>query len=315
MVELDRVLSCYETTMKDLQIVIAGGTGFLGTAIADRVLKGGGRVTIISRHPSKQNRRGGESLRYVSWDADLSEVLECTYAVINLSGANVGSKRWSAKRKREIFNSRVEATRALVSAIARLSNPPALIQASAVGYYGNTSVPSTEAMPVGATFLSVVCQHWENEAKKAEAFTRLVTLRIGVVLDRNEGALAKLKIPTIWFIGGPLGSGQQWMPWVHREDVIRGFLWAALSKSAHGEYNLSAPNPVRMSTMARVLAKVLRRPSYLPVPSFVLRLILGEQADLLLHGQYIIQRRLEMDGFRFQFRDLSTALTDIFAKA
>jgi len=315
MVELDRVLSCYEATMKDLHIVIAGGTGFLGTEITNRVIKDGGRVTIITRQTSKLARAGNESLQYVSWDADLAATLEGTDAVINLSGASVGSKRWSAKRKREILTSRVEATRSLVSAIARLSHPPVLVQASGVGYYGNTSVPSTESMPVGATFLSVVCKHWEDEAKKAEAFTRVVTLRIGIVLDPNEGALAKLKIPTMLFVGGPLGSGRQWMPWVHRDDVVRAFLWAAVSNSAHGEYNLSAPNPVQMSTLARVLAKVLRRPSYLPVPSFLLRIILGQQADMVLHGQYIIQRRLEMDGFRFQFRDLLTALTNLFAKA
>jgi len=314
MVELDRVLSCYETTMKDLHIVIAGGTGFLGTAIADHVVRGGGRVTIITRQTKQLARTGNESLRYVPWSADLAEVLAGTDAVINLSGASVGSTRWSAKRQREILTSRIEATRALVSAIARLSHPPVLVQASGIGYFGDTSVPSTEAMPVGASFLSVVCKHWEDEAKKAEAFTRVVTLRIGVVLDVHEGALAKLKIPTMLFVGGPLGSGLQWMPWVHRDDVVRGFLWAARSNNAHGEYNLSSPNPVRMSTFARVLAKVLHRPCYLPVPSMALRIILGEQADIVLHGQYVIQRRLEMDGFRFNYRDLSTALTDLFAK-
>lgn len=300
--------------MKDLHIVIAGGTGFLGTAIAEQVVRGGGRVTIITRQTKQLARAGSESVRYVSWDADLAAALEGADAVINLTGANVGSKRWTSKRKREIIDSRIHATRALVNAIARVAHPPALVQASGLGYYGNTTVPSTEAMPAGASFLSMVCKLWEEEAMKAAEYTRVVTLRIGIVLDVHEGALAKLKVPTMLFFGGPLGSGRQWMPWVHRDDVVRCFLWAARSGKAHGAYNLSAPEPVRMSTFARVLAKVLHRPCFLPVPSFALRILLGEQADIVLHGQYVIQRRLEMDGFRFNYRDLSTALTDLFAK-
>lgn len=298
--------------MEQQHVIIAGGSGFLGQAIAQALLARGARVTIISR----SGRRSTSTLNVeaVSWEADLAAVFDGTTAVINLAGENVGAGAWTPRRKREILESRRVATAAIVDAIRRCTNPPTLIQASAVGYYGNTTEPTTEATPAGASFLSVVCQQWERVAQEVNGRTRLVILRIGVVLDAHEGALPKLALPIRLFVGGILGTGLQWMPWVHRDDVVHAVLWAIDESDAVGVYNVCAPEPVQMTVFARTIAKVLRRPCLFRVPELVLRLILGERAAIVVEGQRLTPRRLLMQGFRFHYTDLSTALRSLFAR-
>lgn len=283
--------------------IITGGTGFLGRAIIAALQQRGDSVVSITR-----GRGNGAELR--TWD-ELPALVEGATAVINLAGSSVGGPRWSAQVRHEILTSRTESTRKVVDAIAQATTPPALISASAVGYYGNTSIPSNEALPAGQTFLAEVTAAWEREAERARAFTRVCTMRIGVVLDPREGALPKMALPMKLGIGGPLGSGRQHLPWVHRDDVVSAFLWAADDSNAFGPYNVVAPQTVTMREFASILGRVLHRPSWLPVPSPVLRLLLGKQADVVLHGQYVIPSRLLGTPFRFAHPKLDEALSDL----
>jgi uncharacterized protein (TIGR01777 family) len=283
--------------------IITGGTGFLGRAITAALQQRGDSVVTITR-----GRGNGADLR--GWD-ELPTLVEGAQAVINLAGSSVGGPRWSARVRHEILTSRTESTRKVVDAIAAASTPPALISASAVGYYGNTMIPSNEALPAGQTFLAEVTAAWEREAERARAYTRVCTMRIGMVLDPREGALPKMALPMKLGIGGPLGSGRQHLPWVHRDDVVSAFLWAADDSNAFGPYNVVAPQTVTMREFASVLGRVLHRPSWLPVPSPALRLLLGKQADVVLHGQYVIPSRLLGTPFRFAHPELNEALTDL----
>lgn len=283
--------------------ILTGGTGFLGRAITAALQQRGDSVVTITRGSGN-----GANLR--TWD-ELPMLVDGAQAVINLAGSSVGGPRWSARVRHEILTSRTVSTRNVVGAIATASTPPALISASAVGYYGNTMVPSNEALPAGQTFLAEVTAAWEREAERARAFTRVCTMRIGVVLDTREGALPKMALPMKLGIGGALGSGRQHMPWVHRDDVVSAFLWAADDSNAFGPYNVVAPQTVTMREFASVLGRVLHRPSWLPVPSPVLRLLLGKQADVVLHGQYVIPSRLLGTPFRFAHPELDEALSDL----
>lgn len=287
--------------------IITGGTGFLGRAITAALQQRGDDVVSITR-----GRGNGRDLR--TWD-ELPEAVEGAHAVINLAGSSVGGPRWSARVRHEILTSRTASTRKVVDAIAGASARPVLISASAVGFYGNTMIPSNEALPAGQTFLAEVTAAWEREADRARAFTRVCTMRIGVVLDPQEGALPKMTLPMKLGIGGPLGSGRQFLPWVHRDDVVAAFLWAADDVSAFGPYNVVAPEAVTMRQFTTALGSVLHRPSWLPVPSPLLRLILGAQADVVVHGQWVIPSRLLGTRFRFAHPHLMDALRDLLGKA
>lgn len=283
--------------------ILTGGTGFLGRAITAALQRRGDDVVSITR-----GRGNGRDLR--TWD-ELPAIVDGAHAVINLAGSSVGGPRWSAQVRHEILTSRTESTRKVVDAIGRAQQPPALISASAVGYYGNTLIPSNEALPAGQTFLAEVTAAWEREAERARAYTRVCTMRIGVVLDPREGALPKMALPMKLGIGGPLGSGRQYLPWVHRDDVVGAFLWASDDASAFGPYNVVAPESVTMRQFATTLGAVLHRPSWLPVPSPILRLLLGKQADVVLHGQYVIPSRLLGTPFHFAHPHLASALRDL----
>lgn len=276
--------------------------GHLAKAFRDR----GCDVVIVSRSPAAETLPAT-----VPWAA-LRDVVEGAQAVINLAGSNVGAQRWSPKVRQEILQSRIDATRQIVTAIGNTSKPPALINASGVGFYGNTMVPSNEAMGAGQTFLARVTSAWEDEALKACRYTRVAILRLGVVLDAHKGALARLALPMKLGIGGPLGSGSQWFPWIHRTDAVNAFVWAALDAPASGAYNVVAPESVTVRTMANTLGQVLHRPCWLPAPSAILRLMLGRQADLVLHGQNVIPMRLLGEHFVFQFPTLKQALHDLY---
>lgn len=283
--------------------ILTGGTGFLGRAITAALQRRGDDVVTITR-----GHGNGRDLR--TWE-ELSEVVDGAHAVINLAGSSVGGPRWSARVRHEILTSRTESTRKVVDAIGHAQQPPALISASAVGFYGNTLIPSNEALPAGQTFLAEVTAAWEREADRARAHTRVCTMRIGVVLDAREGALPKMALPMKLGIGGPLGSGRQYLPWVHRDDVVGAFLWASDDVSAFGPYNVVAPESVTMRQFASTLGTVLHRPSWLPVPSPILRLLLGKQADVVLHGQYVIPSRLLGTPFHFAHPHLASALRDL----
>lgn len=283
-------------------IVIAGGSGFLGKHLATALVDRGYSVVTVSRSGAKTGVGN-----VVPWDA-LTGVVDGAQAVVNLAGSNVGGKRWSQRVRHEILSSRVDATQKIVSAICCATKPPALISVSGTGFYGNTNTPCSEAMGAGKTFLAEVTRAWEEEAMKASECTRVAILRTGAVFDAQEGALPRLALPMKLGFGGPLGSGQQWFPWIHRIDAVDAFVWAIENSQAAGPYNVVAPDAARMKDVTSALGRVLHRPSWMRVPSAALRLLLGRQADVVLHGQLALPTRLIGAGFPFRFPNLEGAL-------
>jgi len=299
-----------------MQVVIAGG-GFIGRKLIEALLRAKHNVTLLSRNPARIQK----SFPFINvefWDTkstgSLAGILKGTDAVINLAGESIASKRWSSKQKQKILLSRIESTRVIVQAIEQTKNRPSvLLNASAAGYYGNVSEDEvTETYPNGTGFLAGVCDQWEKEAQKIQKQNvRVVLLRTGIILDKNEGALQKFLLPFKMFIGGPLGSGRQWFPWIHVQDEIDAILFAMEHDQIEGPVNLSAPESIRMREFCSTLGSVLGRPSWLRVPGFVLRLVLGEIAGLILYSQRIIPQKLLNSGFKFRYPNVEKALKDI----
>jgi hypothetical protein len=300
-----------------MKVVVAGGTGFIGKALVEHLLAGQHEVMLLTRDPSRAGITSRDTLVVEQWDArsggGWENHLNGARAVFNFAGESIGH-RWTPARKQRIIDSRVHATRALVTAIGNSTEkPPVLVNASAVGFYGHVPQDEvTEDFGRGTGFLSDTVQQWEEEAMKAsDRAVRVVLLRSGVVLGRGGGALARMILPFKMFVGGPMGSGEQWFPWVHIHDLVRAALHAAERPSLSGPVNLAAPQSVTMRTFCAALAKVLHRPSWLRVPGFALRLALGEMAEMLLTGQRVVPRKLEKSGFKFSFPLLQQALEDV----
>ena len=297
-----------------MKILISGGTGFIGKSLVDALLQQGHEIILLARRPEKILPQNG--LKPVAWDGkqvgDWAAAAQGADAVINLAGEGIADQRWSARRKKELTDSRIFSTRALTVFIRNSPKKPAVfINASAVGYYGNVlSGDVTENSPKGRGFLADLCEQWENEARLAEsAGVRTVLLRTGIVLEKGGGALAKMLFPFRIFAGGPLGSGQQWFPWVHREDVTGAILFSLDHSNLSGPVNMTAPNPVTMKEFCSQLGHVLHRPSWAPVPAFALKIILGEMAEMLLEGQKAVPQKLTVAGYRFRYTHLYEALT------
>jgi uncharacterized protein (TIGR01777 family) len=287
-----------------MRVLMTGGTGFLGAPLC-RALRGAGHtVTVVTRAPEHVTGPA------VGWDG-LEAAVRDADALVNLAGEPIAAGRWGAARKDRILASRVESTRALVRAAAAAGRRPSvLVSASAVGWYGaRGDEPLDETAGPGTDFLAEVCRAWEAEALAAEALgLRVVRLRFGIALAPDGGALARMLPPFRAFVGGPLGSGAQWMSWIHRDDVT-GLVVAALASEAWaGAVNATAPQPVTNRDFARALGDALARPSWLRTPAVVLRLALGEMADMLLTGQRVLPRVAERLGYQFRYRDLGPAL-------
>ena len=303
-----------------MKIVIAGGSGFLGSALLRKLVEARHSVVLLSRAPDSVRSKLPPSVQIEQWDAASvgawAAHIQQADAVINLTGESIAGKRWTAKQKDRILSSRINSTRAIVEAIGKAAKKPkALVNQSAVGYYGNIEYGEvTEDHPRGLDFLSDVAEEWEKEALKAEAFgVRVVLPRTGIVLDKSAGALQKLLVPFKLFFGGPLGSGNQWFPWIHLQDEIGALIFAAENQNLSGPVNLAAPDSVTMKQFCQALGKAMNRPSWAPVPGIVLKTVLGEMADsLLLHGQRAIPRKLMDSGYKFRFPKLPEALADIF---
>ena len=292
-----------------MKVAVAGANGLIGSNLVRALRARGDEVVPLVRNP----RNPGE----VRWDpragGDWTKALDGVDGVVNLAGANVGAKRWTGEYKKEIRESRLQATRALVEAMrAATRRPRVFVSASAVGYYGDRGDEEvTESTQPGSDFLARLCVAWEEEAGRAEQLgVRTVLFRTGVVLDREDSALAKMIPPFKAFVGGPIGSGRQWFPWIHIGDEVELILWA-LDGTVRGPVIASAPNPVRMKEFARALGRVLHRPALFPVPPFALRLAVGEMAEVLLEGQRALPRKALEGGFRFRFEDLDAALRDV----
>jgi len=258
----------------------------------------------------------------VGWRPDgragtAAEVINGADAVVNLAGANLGDARWTPQRKAVLHDSRILPTRSLAAAITECPvRPPVFISASGVGYYRAGSEPVTETSPMGNGFLADLCHEWEREALRAQsAATRVVPIRSGVVLERSGGVLPRMMMPFRFFVGGPLGSGRQYLSWIHRIDWVELVRWIVTTPSISGPVNATAPVPVTNREFARALGRAMRRPSLIPVPGFALRLVLGEMADpLTLTGQRVIPQCALSRGFHFRYPEIDLAFRGIFGE-
>lgn len=298
-----------------MRIVIAGGSGFLGRALVHAWRHEGHQVKVLTRNP------GPLAADDVRWNpasvGAWTGVLERTDAVVNLAGEGIADRFWTAARKAAILSSRVTATRTLAEAIRACAHPPRiLINASGIGFYGTPGdQPLTEESAPGSDFLATVCQLWERETSAAVGVARIVLLRSGVVLSRHGGALPRMARPFEFFVGGRLGSGRQYVSWIHRKDWEEMVRWALNSSEVSGPLNVTAPTPVTNAEFTMALAAAMHRPALFPVPAFVLRGMLGrEMADaLLLEGQRALPGKAERLGFRFRYPTVDAALNEIYA--
>jgi uncharacterized protein len=311
-----------------MRIVIAGGTGFLGGPLAEVYAEEGHDVRVLTRGlPVGESRHdpgtGVPGVNRVGWKPDgqsgpWASALDGADAVINLAGAGIADQRWTPQRKAELRDSRIVPTRSLVAAMASVGTPPpVLVSSSAAGYYGASGdEPKTEAAPPGGDFLAHLCEDWEAEARRAErASTRVVPIRTGVVLERTGGALAKMITPFRLFAGGRMGSGRQYLSWIHRIDWVELVRWIVETPAATGPINATAPMPVTNREFARALGRALHRPSLVPAPGFALKLALGEMAEpLLLTGARILPARAQALGFHFRYPEVDLAFRGIFGE-
>jgi uncharacterized protein (TIGR01777 family) len=296
-----------------MQIVITGARGFIGSALCAALLERGHGLTLLTRGSPRDANTGTK--RWLHWTPgalrEWDAALDGVDGVINLAGEPIAERRWTEAQRRRIEKSRIDATHSLVQACAKAKQKPHfLINASAVGYYGaHGDETITEASAPGKDFLSALCRDWEEEAKKAEELgMRVVLLRIGVVLGPGGGALAKMARPFRFFVGGSIGSGQQWMSWIHREDLVGLILHLIGRTEIHGAVNATTPNPARNKEFSKALGKVMGRPCWAPVPGLALKIVFGDMAEMLLTGQRVVPVAAEKSGFRFRYPELQGAL-------
>jgi uncharacterized protein len=294
------------------KIIISGGTGFIGTQLVHKLIEKGYEVFIISR----TNNPSFNDTKTITWDSLGVNDFENIVGVINLAGASIAGKKWSDEYKKVILESRIKTTGKLVSLISKAQKAPkCFINASAVGYYGDRGDEIlSEKSSKGMGFLAKVCSEWEKEAVKASKYTRTVMSRIGVVLDKNEGALAKMLLPFRLFIGGPLGSGEQYFPWIHIKDIVGLFVFAIENDSVEGPVNFAAPNPVTMKEFSSQLGRSMSRPAFFKVPEFALKLMLGESAEMLTNSQRVQPEKALKLGYNFNYSEISPALNELMQR-
>jgi uncharacterized protein (TIGR01777 family) len=300
-----------------MKILISGGTGLIGKALIKNLIKTGDQVLVLTR--SKDGQEDSDSKKYIEWDARSSEplipFLKDINAVINLAGDNIGNGNWTKAKKERIISSRVQAGNALSKAIIDSGDKPdVFIQASGVGYYGS-SLDETfdESSPNGKGFQADVAQKWENSSGVLDAVgIRRVIIRMGIVLDAKSGALPLMVLPFKLFAGGPLGSGRQYVSWIHLQDDVRAIDFVMRNPKLSGAVNLTAPTSYPNKDFGKVVGKVMRRPYWFPVPAFGLKLVLGEKSELVLDGQNVYPRKLLEHGFQFKYPDLESALRSIY---
>ena len=300
------------------RIIVTGATGLIGQKLVYALIQRGDEVIIFSRNAAKAKTIIANAKEYVEWDYNKPELwkskLENSDAVVHLAGTNLFAKRWNDNFKNEILKSRQISTKNLVDAIKFCNNKPQVfISASGVGYYGDCGdIILDETSSAGNDFLAEVCKVWEGESKRVEdAGVRSVQIRTGLVLSTEDGALKQMLPPFKFFIGGPLGNGKQWASWLHIDDIIRIYLHAIDNTELRGAVNAAAANPVRMKEFANTLGKVLKRPSLFPVPKFVLKIVIGEAAEVVTASQRVDVKKLLSSGFKFKFDFIREALKDI----
>jgi uncharacterized protein (TIGR01777 family) len=299
-----------------MHILLTGGTGLIGRRLCRHWLDQGHQLTVWSRKPDQVSRLCGAGVRGIAHPDDIGS--QHVAAVINLAGAPIADRPWTRKRKMLLWDSRITLTEQLITWLERREQKPdVLISGSAVGWYGDGGERELdeESAPVSEDFASQLCIAWEETAQRAEAFgIRVVLLRTGLVLANEGGMMQRLLPPFKLGMGGPIGNGRQWMPWVHIEDQIAAIDFLLNREDAQGPYNACAPSPVRNRDFAKTLAALLHRPAFMPMPAVALRLLLGELSILLLGGQRARPNRLQAAGFTFRFTDLHAALENLLGR-
>lgn len=301
-----------------MRIIITGGTGLIGKALCPLLLADGHLITVLSRNPDAA-RGMPRGVRIEEWDGKTAEgwghLVNGSDAIINLAGAGIADRPWTAPRKQLIRESRIHAGLAIQKAIQQAAQKPqVVIQSSAVGYYGarNDDQMITEASAPGQDFLAKVCFDWEMSTTPVSKMgIRRPVIRTGVVLSKDGGALPKMLLPFKFFAGGPIGSGKQWLPWIHITDQARAIKFLLDTPTADGPFNLAAPNPVTNKQFGEILGATMRRPSLMPTPALAMKTIFGEMSTVLLDGQRAVPQRLEELGFSFTFPTLREALSDL----
>ncbi|NEP19159.1 MAG: TIGR01777 family protein [Leptolyngbya sp. SIO4C1] len=304
-----------------MKVAITGATGFVGSRLVEKLQAAGHHIKVFTRNADHARRVFPKTafpqveivaytpLQSGPWQAEISG---CD-GVVNLAGEPI-SERWTPERKRMILASREVGTQKLVEAIDKAeAKPSVLVSASAIGYYGTSETAEfyETSEPIQSDFLSQVCKAWEGAAEKVTAYgVRLAIIRIGIVLGMG-GAIAKMITPFRLYAGGPIGSGKQWFSWVHRDDLVNLFIQALTNDQMQGVYNGTAPNPIRMSELSDTLGKVMNRPSWLPVPEFVIEALLGDGAVVVLEGQKVLPERTQASGFTYQYPKVEPALREI----
>ena len=304
-----------------MRIIITGATGLIGTKLSSQLAKRGDDVTVFTRSPDIPRKELNYKIKFEKWDynkpKEWRDSLNGKDAVIHLAGANLNAKRWNDRYKKIVYDSRINSTRQLVNAIKDCEDKPKiLITASAVGIYGDREDDLlTENSDFGNDFLSKLCTDWEKEAEKIEEYNvRRVSLRIGYILSRENGLLKKLFLPFKFFIGGPLGHGRQWFPWIHIEDLMSIFHYVLENEKLKGAINCASSEKVRMKDFADAFGNALNRPSLFPVPKFVLKIIAGEIANAVVSSQKISVDKLLASGFKFKYGNLYKALKNLLQK-
>lgn len=300
------------------RVIVTGATGLIGKRLCARLTDKGYAVVVFSRNAERARNTLPGMAEYVNWTpevpGDCGQALEGAYGVVHLAGAPIFGKRWDAAYKAQIRDSRITSTRLLVDAMeAMQTRPTVFVCGSAVGYYGDTGNNEVnESSAPGDDFLAQVCVAWEQEASRAETLgIRTVLLRTGIVLDAKEGALPQLVVPFRLFVGGPILPGTQWLPWIHIDDEVGLILLALEDARVSGPLNGTAPAPQTNYDFTRTLGKVVGTPSWLPVPGFSIKLLLGELADRLVEGQRAIPQKAQELGYQFEYPSAEQALRDL----
>ncbi len=299
-----------------MQVIVAGGSGFIGRELIKQLVAKGHQVWVLSRTPSKVKLPQGATV--IGWDGRTPQgwqpLVETADAIVNLAGENLSDGRWTPERIQRILSSRVDAGNAISEAVKASNHKPAVVlQASAIGFYGAADDRVLdENSPAGTDELAKICLDWEGSTQPVEDLgVRRCVLRIGLVLNSRGGVLDRLKLPFQLFVGGPLGSGKQWYTWIHMADLIGAIIFLLQHPTASGVFNLTSPAPVTNAEFGRTLGRALHRPYWLPVPAFALRFILGKMSTLVLNGQRVIPARLQEFGYAYQYATLLPALEDL----
>lgn len=301
------------------RIVITGATGFIGKILSRQLIETGYDVVALSRNPDKAGESLGEKVSVVKWDAKTSfgwiDYADGAYGIVNLTGENIGAGRWNQTKKQRILQSRLDSGKAVLEAVEKAKNKPnVVIQASGIGYYGDRGDEILdESSSSGSGFLVAIAKKWEKTTKQVESMgIRHIVIRTGVVLGKDEGFLPRVLLPFRLFAGGHLGSGKQWISWIHIEGEAKAIRFLIEREDSKDVFNLTSPNSLTSKDFFNILGKVMRRPSWLHIPGFALRLFLGEMAEeLILSGQRAVPKRLLESGYEFLYPNLEPVLNEI----